>query len=222
MKKIPSNNDREASEVGNEETPTDPVATGNVNWQAAAEDMTFVDEGDVAEVQGAVALKKPGRERYFRAHSNKADYSTTLQVLEVKEDMELRGDYLVHPELSTELSAFLQGQQSMIKRKNVVLCVDGGGQIFVWPVAAVGSDNQWHRSARKAVEEARSKWIRMIPAHAGYRIFHPTTPIPEPEWPDTPFGELLDSAFEGRIIDSMDHPVIEYLAGEGQVSEAGK
>ena len=199
-----------------------PVKKGGIDWAAAAKDMTFVDEGDVVEAQGAVALRKPGKERYFRVHSNETDYSTTLQVLEVKEDMELRGDYLVHTELSTELSAFLQDQQSMIKRKNVVLCVDGGGQIFVWPVAAVGSDNQWHRSARKAVEEARSKWIRMIPANAGYRIFHPTSPMPEPEWPDTPFGELLDSAFEGRVIDSMDHPVIEYLAGEGQVSEEGK
>lgn len=199
-----------------------PVKKGGIDWAAAAKDMTFVDEGDVAEAQGAVALRKPGKERFFQAHPNKADYSTALTVLEIKEDMELRGDYLVHTELSTELSAFLQDQQSMIKRKNVVLCVDGGGQIFVWPVAAVGSDNQWHRSARKAVEEARSKWIRMIPANAGYRIFHPTSPMPEPEWPDTPFGELLDSAFEGRVIDSMDHPVIEYLAGEGQVSEEGK
>ena len=220
MKKIPNNNDHEASEVGNEETPTDPVATGSVNWAAAAEDMTFADEGDVAEVQGAVALRKPGKERFFQA-SNNAAYSTALTVLEIKEDLDLRGDYLVPHELSAELRAFLHGQQSMIKRKNVILCVDGGGHTFVWPVAAVGSDNQWHRSARKAADEARSKWIRMIPANSGYRIFHPTSSMPEPEWPDAPFGELLDSAFEGRVIDSMDHPVIEYLAGEGQVSEAG-
>ena len=221
MKKKPGDNGREASEVGNEETPTDPVATGSVNWAAAAEDMTFVDEGAVAELQGAVALRKPGKERFFQA-SNNAAYSTALTVLEIKEDLDLRGDYLVPPELSAELNAFLQGQQSMIKRKNVILCVDGGGHTFVWPVAAVGSDNQWHRSARKAADEARSKWIRMIPANSGYRIFHPTSPMPEPEWPDAPFGELLDSAFEGRVIDSMDHPVIEYLAGEGQVSEEGK
>ena len=198
-----------------------PVKKGGIDWAAAAKDMTFTEEGDVAEVQGAVALRKPGKERFFQA-SNNAAYSTALTVLEIKEDLDLRGDYFVPHELSAELRAFLQGQQSMIKRKNVVLCVDGGGQAFVWPVAAVGSDNQWHRSARKAVDEARSKWIRMIPADAGYSIFHPTSPMPEPEWPDTPFGELLDSAFEGRVIDSMDHPVIEYLAGEGQVSEEGK
>jgi|ETN01SMinimDraft_1059929.scaffolds.fasta_scaffold90660_1 hypothetical protein len=87
-----------------------PVKKGGIDWAAAAKDMTFVDEGDVAEVQGAVALRKPGKERFFQVHPNEADYSSALQVLEVKEDMELRGDYLVHPELSTELSAFLQGQ----------------------------------------------------------------------------------------------------------------
>ncbi len=59
-----------------------PVKKGGIDWAAAAKDMTFVDEGDVAEVQGAVALRKPGKERFFQVHPNEADYSSALQVLE--------------------------------------------------------------------------------------------------------------------------------------------
>ena len=33
-------------------------------------------------------------------------------------------------------------------------------------------------------------------------------------WPDTPFRDLLRTAFKGRYIDSLDHPVLRKLRGE--------
>ena len=38
--------------------------------------------------------------------------------------------------------------------------------------------------------------------------------LDEPKWPDKSFGELLRIAFENRIIDRADHPVIRELNGE--------
>jgi hypothetical protein len=35
-----------------------------------------------------------------------------------------------------------------------------------------------------------------------------------PEWPDTPFADLLRIAFKGKFIDSISHPVLRRLRGE--------
>jgi hypothetical protein len=37
--------------------------------------------------------------------------------------------------------------------------------------------------------------------------------MPDPEWPDAPFGEILRIAFKGRLIDSWDHEVMKALVG---------
>ena len=38
--------------------------------------------------------------------------------------------------------------------------------------------------------------------------------LEEPKWPDKTFRELLRIAFEGRIIDRPDHPLIRELNGD--------
>lgn len=48
----------------------------------------------------------------------------------------------------------------------------------------------------------------------GYEVFQATGGLPEPQWPDTSFQELVDIAFKGRFIDSMDHPVLKRLMGQ--------
>ena len=141
----------------------------------------------------------------------------TLSLLEIKDDKDLRGDYLVPPGVEGELRNFLEGQNSLIKRKRVVLCVYASGEPWLWPVAPEGSDNAWHRSAMTAAVLARTGWVRLIPGGSSYAIHKPASELPEPVWPETPFHELLDSAFEGRVLDSLDHVVVEYLSGAGQV-----
>jgi hypothetical protein len=38
--------------------------------------------------------------------------------------------------------------------------------------------------------------------------------MPEPVWPDVPFSGLVHIAFKGRVIDTLDHPVVRRLRGE--------
>ena len=38
--------------------------------------------------------------------------------------------------------------------------------------------------------------------------------IPDPEWPDLPFNQLLRIAFKNRVVDSLDHPTLQRLRGE--------
>ena len=74
-------------------------------------------------------------------------------------------------------------------------------------------DNDWWQSGRSVVERAMKEWVQPFNAGGNYD-FHPAMrPIPDPEWPDTPFGEILRIAFKGRLIDSWDHEVMKALVG---------
>jgi hypothetical protein len=74
----------------------------------------------------------------------------------------------------------------------------------------------WHMTAREAVERARSNWIRMVAnmSAGAYDIYEAPGSIGEPEWPGHTFRDLLRVAFGGgRLIDTVDHPVIKQLLG---------
>ena len=44
-------------------------------------------------------------------------------------------------------------------------------------------------------------------------IFEASGTIPDPEWPEQTFQELLRIAFKDRLVDRLDHPVIKRLRG---------
>ncbi len=46
-----------------------------------------------------------------------------------------------------------------------------------------------------------------------YRIHKAEGVLPDPEWPDRRFSELLEIAFGGRVIADADHPAIRKLRG---------
>jgi hypothetical protein len=74
-------------------------------------------------------------------------------------------------------------------------------------------DNGWWESARTVVERAMKDWVQPYNAGTGYD-FHPAQKaIPGPEWPETPFGEILRIAFKGRFIDLWDYEVMKALVG---------
>ena len=59
------------------------------------------------------------------------------------------------------------------------------------------------------------QWTRITAnmAIGAYEVFEAVGQLPEPVWPDKSFGEILEIAFRGRIIDSADHPVVQRLLG---------
>jgi hypothetical protein len=64
------------------------------------------------------------------------------------------------------------------------------------------------------MEIARTKWVRVNAVGQGYKVQLATGKLPEPEWPDTPWGEILLRAFKGRYVTSLDDPVCKDLRGE--------
>jgi len=48
----------------------------------------------------------------------------------------------------------------------------------------------------------------------GYETFIANANLTEPVWPPYDFQQLLNVAFRGRYIQSIDHPIIQRLLGE--------
>jgi len=88
----------------------------------------------------------------------------------------------------------------------------------LWPIKLPdenGRYDNWNRSALEAAMLAQSKWIRVAAnmSLGAYEIFQASGNLPEPKWPDMSFREILEIAFKGKIIRSMDHPAVKMLQG---------
>jgi hypothetical protein len=156
-----------------------------------------------------VPVRKPNRQEFFRV-SRDPEYRMPMAVLELKEEREV---YCVTPEMASQLG-------SEVRPVMMLTCINRMGQVFLWPLplpTADGRVNSWHQSARAAAEEAEKQWCRMA-ANMGagaYDIWRAPEGVSDPEWPKHDFRELLRLAFgNGRLIDSVDHPVLKRLRGE--------
>jgi hypothetical protein len=171
--------------------------------------QNFVDQVGVEKVITTVPCRKPNRQEFFRVHSVETFRLETA----VFEDQLGRDTYLVTPKLMT---GELSGE---VKPVCLFTCINRQGDIFLWPAKLSGADgrsNSWNESALQAAKEAESSWIRLAAnMNAGYYdTFKASGEIPEPEWPDLSFQELIRLSFQDRMIKSHDHPVLRALRGE--------
>ncbi|SFF95962.1 hypothetical protein [Neptunomonas qingdaonensis] len=75
-----------------------------------------------------------------------------------------------------------------------------------------GDTNSWFESMEPIVEAALDDWItvksNMQTSEYEYSVSRTKRPLPN-DWPD--FDEQLETAFKGKVIDSLDHPVLKRL-----------
>lgn len=92
------------------------------------------------------------------------------------------------------------------------------GVPYLVPVPLAGLDgrlNPWHLSLARAMELAETRWIRISAnmMRGGYDVFEAIGQLPEPQWPEESFEQLLEIAFRGRLITQQDHPIVQQLLG---------
>src|SRR6516165_312651 len=89
----------------------------------------------------------------------------------------------------------------------------------VWPIRKPGADGKWnpyHESAMELSQGANHQWTR-IQANTDAGRYEATVALakmPEPVWPEMPLARLIELGFKGRIIDDINHPVLQKLRGE--------
>ena len=155
-----------------------------------------------------VPVRKPSREQWVRTETN-PDLWRPFPMLELKEDGEM---YLVAQEVHDQLA----GEPAFIAAR-LVPSVTDGGVFFYWPIRLPDSDgriNPWHESAATAADIAREKWVRIVANRSlgGYDVMTAEFER-EPQWPDLDPLTLIRTAFRGKTIDTVDHPVLLRLKG---------
>jgi hypothetical protein len=154
-----------------------------------------------------VLVGKPKKPQFFRTHASD-DMTFPAMILENKESRE---SYVVVPEVAQEVS-------ELVRPVMLHAAIDRQNNVSLIPVPLPGEDgtrNPWHESLAQAVEHAKLKWIRITAnMHAGgYDVYEAEGELPEPEWPAHDIDALIQVAFRGKIITSLDHPVVQSLLG---------
>ena len=158
--------------------------------------------------QTTIPVRKPGSRNFFRAHPNEEYRLYNVPVVE--DDQHEWHILAAELEIPEDLERF-------ISHVNLITCLNHKGTLFLWPYK--NSTNDWSKSASRVARRAVSEWVRLsadMDAN-GYRVEIAPTELRkiEPVWPKMTFEEILNTAFEGKCIDSLEHPVIRSIRGLG-------
>ena len=183
-------------------SPPDPF-----DLDALRVDQNFAETVGVKKLLTTIPVHKPNKQDFVRVHPGPG-YRETLTLIELKDDREM---YLVP-------RGFAIDPTDAVVAYQLFTAINRQGVVFFWPVRLPDPDgriNEWHRSAAEAAERAMTKWMRVKSnmAMGAYEMFEAQSAIPEPEWPDYPYKELLRIAFRDKLVSSPDHPVIKRLRG---------
>jgi hypothetical protein len=118
--------------------------------------------------------------------------------------------YLVTPEMLVELAGEYVGV-------TMYTAISTQGVLRLWPVRLPGPDGKdlaWWSTEREAAELAKKQWVRVRASMPlGANRIELSAMTAEPRWPTATFQEIVEIAFAGRLIDSVDHVVVKRLRG---------
>jgi hypothetical protein len=170
-------------------------------------DQSFIETVGIKRVRTHVPVRKPTDQEWVQVNPD-AKYRGNFGVIKLKADNEI---YLVVREMALELAQWCYPVP-------MFTVVSSTGIVFLWPVRLPGRDGKdlpaWS-TEREAADDAQKYWVQIdwkdeLRANE-HTISNLTT---EPKLPTETFQELLTIAFKGgRLIDSLDHPVVKQLRG---------
>lgn len=192
----------------NQTTPKQPTTSTGADLKSLRLPANYGATLGVKKLLTNVLVGRPKKASFFRTHT--ADEMTFPAM--ILENKEARESYVVVPEVAQEIS-------ELVRPVMLHAAIDRQNNVSLIPVSLPGEDgtrNPWHESLAQAVEHAKLKWIRITAnMHAGgYDVYEAEGELPEPEWPAHDIDALIQVAFRGKIITSLDHPVVQSLLGK--------
>jgi hypothetical protein len=168
----------------------------------------FDQVAQVKKVIVVVKAQKPNGQAFFRVHADEA-YRMQVALLKLKDENEV---YLVGPSLIAQLGA-------EVTPHTLYTYVTRQGVVGLWPARLPRNDGRtdhWMQSEHHAATRAMAQWVRMTAnmAAGAFDVRVSMAELPEPEWPEMSFEQLLELAFADHIIEDMNHPVLRRLRGE--------
>ena len=162
----------------------------------------------VKKILNLVPVGKPINSQFFRTHPS-VDMQFSAMILAPKGTQET---YLVSQHVAEHLP-------ELIKPVTIILIIDRQGNLRLVPVPYPGPDGQrnpWHQSLLEALTLAKTDWLRISAnmQNGGYDVYQARATLASPEWPEHTMDEIIKIAFRGRIINDLDHPVVQGLFGK--------
>jgi hypothetical protein len=202
----------------NEGSKTDPKLTGDEKkLNMEKQELNFEDFRLSQDFESMIGIKKeilivpvrkPDRQVWFQVHPDEK-WRMEFALIELREERET---YLVTPHVYKDLLG-----ESVAKY--VFTCQTKQGVTFLWTIKMPGPDGRldsWNQSALQIVTEYAGRWIRVVSnmGMGGYEVYTTEADFPPPVWPPEGFHSLLEKAFRGKIVDTLDHPVVKRLKGQ--------
>jgi len=163
---------------------------------------------------GTITVAKPKNDTFVRTSAKPEEWAA-FDFIELETEGKL---YLLTPDVVEEINALNEDRaQVMIKtmKKRLIYSVTRRGDPFLWPITIMDG-NDWVDSDNTCADAAQESWIRVMSNTAAGKYDYVISPDSiEPKWPSTTYEEAVLKAFDGKIIDSMEHDVIRQLLGEG-------
>jgi len=192
-------------------TTTKPVVTETSNPfdpEKLRISLDFADGIGVKKAILTIPVRRPGQQDFIRVRPDEA-FRLPAALIEIKDDRET---FLVAPEIARDIP----GEYFTA---TMFTCMNRQGVLFLWPVRLPSTDGrqlEWHRSAAEAAEMAMTRCVRVKAnmSLGAYDVFEASSTIPDPEWPDLTFAKMLEVAFKGKLINSLNHPALKSLRGE--------
>src|SRR5262245_7323827 len=109
-----------------------------------------------------------------------------------------------------------------ILRFRLALATKPNDVFFLCHVPSQNLDNNWNASNQQACEQAKTLWVqatsRKEEGVEAYKIDIARDPdaFPAPKWPTQTLDEIIGRTFEGRMIETEDHPGLLRLIGAKQ------
>ena len=184
------------------------TGTADIDLAALALPQDFTAMAPVKQAVVAVPIQKPGKQVWFSPHP---DHAARVRVAVMEDEQDRKAQYIV----AGTLWECLEGEWVT---KVLVPCQTRQGAFLLWPIRLPdrnGKLDPWNTSALAIADQFGGRWMRlrsnMELGH--YEACEPVSPLSAPDWPED-MGEVIRTAMKGRVIDTMDHPLLKRLRGE--------
>ena len=170
---------------------------------------TGAEEFGTRKIRSIIPVSKPGKMEWVHLLDDQDFLIPGAALLDLQDGGRV---YLVVPEIASQLD-------DDVRLYKLAPCLTRQDKLFLWPCPMIRegeTPNPWHASHNDAFNAAKGGWIRMKSNRACgfYDIIEPEKIMPEPDWPDMSFADMLQTAFnDDHIVDRDDHPALRRLKG---------
>lgn len=160
-------------------------------------------------MQTNIPVDKPGKQEFFYIHP---EWMLDTYTLKYEAD---GFTYLVQPDVANALPP------GMVKPVTLYFWIDRSGTYGLWPAGLPlddGTDYPAWQSVHRVCQIAKTQWVAISwnKGANGYdvKILKEGVAPDAPVWPDLALWQIVQQAFQGRVISDLNHVVLRRLRGE--------